>query len=335
MAGISKADPRKRGGKPRPRKLSRFLSMSFDEPVGSRIDAEAVRGYYIDLRVKARAPTLPSRWPGLVDALNWDAVGQWALGCYERYLDGGDERWLSAMRQGGDFLLSNLHEGGVRDGGLLHRYLLGHTFPVLPPSLSAMAQGQAASVFVRLHLETGADVYADAALRALGPMYLPVAEGGTRALLDGGPWPEEYPTDPPSFVLNGGLFALWGYYDVAVGLGDDRARQEFELGLATLARNVHRWDTGRWSRYDLLPHPFVANVASLAYHALHTNQLRAMQRIAPRAEVGEVLVRFERYGASGSRRARAFAHKSLFRLAVPRNPRLARRWPGPVRQALR
>jgi hypothetical protein len=120
-----------------------------------------------------------------------------------------------------------------------------------------------------------------------------------------------------------------------VGLGDERARDEFELGLAALASNVHRWDMGWWSRYDLFPHPFLVNIASLAYHALHTNQLRAMQRIAPRAKVGDVLARFERYGVSTPRRARAFAGKSLFRLAVPRNPRLARLWPGPVRQALR
>jgi hypothetical protein len=120
-----------------------------------------------------------------------------------------------------------------------------------------------------------------------------------------------------------------------VGLGDARARAEFESCADTLARNAHLWDTGRWSLYDLFPHPFMVNVASLAYHALHTNQLRAMQRIAPRDEVADVLARFESYAQSRTLRARAFAAKSAFRLAVPRNPRLARIWPGPMRRALR
>jgi hypothetical protein len=198
-----------------------------------------------------------------------------------------------------------------------------------------MAQGEAASVLVRLHLETGEDEYAAGALRALEPLYVPTPDGGTRASLDGGPWLEEYPTEPPSYVLNGGIFAIWGLYDVAVGLDDPRAGEEFRACAGTLARNVHRWDTGSWSRYDLFPHPFMVNVASLAYHALHTNQLRAMERIAPDKRVAAVLARFERYGSSSALRARAFARKSAFRLAVPRNERLARVWPGPMRKALR
>jgi heparosan-N-sulfate-glucuronate 5-epimerase len=274
---------------------------------------------------------LPAGWDRLSGQLNWDAPAQWALGCHEHWLETRDRRWLDAMRTGGELLIRHIDA----DGGLRHTYLLGHTFPLLPPSLSAMAQGQAASVLVRLQLETGDDRFGDAALRVLEPLYVDTPAGGTRAWLDGGPWLEEYPTDPPSYVLNGGIFAIWGLYDAALGLGDARARAEFDACAGTLARNVHRWDTGRWSRYDLFPHPFLVNVASLAYHALHTNQLRAMQRIAPREEVAPVLRRFEDYAASRALRARAFGGKSAFRLAVPRNQRLARVWPGPVRGALR
>jgi hypothetical protein len=283
------------------------------------------------MRVKAPRPALPEGWADWTGERNWDVVAQRALGCHEHYLDSRDRRWLDAMREAGDLLLRRMDP----DGGLRHSYLLGHTFPLLPPSLSAMAQGQAASVLVRLHLETGEDEYAAGALRALEPLYVDTPDGGTRAHLDGGPWLEEYPTDPPSYVLNGGLFAIWGLYDVAAGLSDPRARSDFDACLDTFARSAHRWDTGRWSRYDLFPHPFMVNVASLAYHALHTNQQRAMQRIAPRTEVRDVLAHFERYAESRALRARAFAAKSAFRLAVPRNKRLARVWPGPTRAALR
>jgi heparosan-N-sulfate-glucuronate 5-epimerase len=318
---------------PRMSRVAKFLSTeeSFRLPLGSRIGDGAVAGYYIDMRVKASRPALPAGWATLRGERNWDMVAQWALGCHEHYLESRGERWLAAMRAGGDLMLRNMDERG----GLWHSYLLGHTFPILPPSLSAMAQGQAASVLVRLHIETGSDEYAAGALRALQPLYLPTPEGGTRAFLDGGPWLEEYPTEPPSYVLNGGLFAIWGLYDAAVGLGDSHARSEFDATADTFARNADRWDTGSWSRYDLFPHPFMVNVASPAYHALHVNQLRAMQRIAPRAEVAAVLERFERYAASGALRARAFVGKSLFRLAVPRNKRLARVWPGPTRRVLR
>ena len=72
---------------------------------------------------------------------------------------------------------------------------------------------------------------------------------------------EEYPTEPPSFVLNGAIFAAWGVRDVAVGLADAEARGLFAAVVETLAGAVDRWDTGYWSLYDLYPHR-VRNVAS-------------------------------------------------------------------------
>ena len=121
-------------------------------------------------------------------------------------------------------------------------------------------------------------------MRALSPLSVPSSEGGACALLDGRPFPEEYPTQPPSFVLNGAIFALWGLRDVAVGLGHAEAGRAFEDGVDALAASIHRWDTGSWSLYDLFPHP-VPNVASGAYHALHVAQLEAMVQLAPRPEL--------------------------------------------------
>jgi hypothetical protein len=180
-----------------------------------------------------------------------------------------------------------------------------------------MAQGEGASLLVRVHLATGEQRYADAALRALAPLELPSEEGGTMALLGGRPFPQEYPTSPTSHVLNGGIFAIWGWHDVGLGLGDAAATAAFEHAADTLAANLHRWDTGRWSLYDLYPHP-LPNWASFAYHELHIDQLRAMHRLAPRPEFSEVAERFERYAGSRAGRARAFAHKAAFRVRVPR-----------------
>jgi hypothetical protein len=180
-----------------------------------------------------------------------------------------------------------------------------------------MAQGEGASLLVRLYLETGEERLAEAARLALRPLAIPVAEGGVAAALDGRELPEEYPTDPPSFVLNGAIFALWGLYDVGTGLGDAEVSGAFEEGVDALAASIDRWDTGYWSRYDLYPHPMV-NVASPAYHTLHIDQLEAMGRIAPRPQLQAALERFRRYATSAPARARAFAAKAAFRLRVPR-----------------
>jgi hypothetical protein len=318
MAVMSKADQRKRGGVPKLRNLSRFLSTSFDEPVGSQIEPGRVRGYYIDLRVKARSSDLEVAWPWAPGEAPWVSFSQLGLGSYERYLAGDGDEWLSLARQVGDRLCDHQLREGRRRGGFEHAFDFPHTFPLRAPWISSMAQGEGSSLLVRLHLETGEQAYADAALLALEPLYVRTPEGGAMELLDGRPFLEEYPTEPPSFVLNGGIFSLWGLYDAGLGLGDQRAAQAFEDGVDSLVANLHRWDTGWWSRYDLYPHP-VANLASFAYHELHINQLRAMATIAPRDELTETADRFEGYAASSLARARAFANKAMFRLRVPRN----------------
>jgi hypothetical protein len=291
--------------------LRRFLSTTFDEPLGSRIDPTGVRGYYVDLSVKASAPARPP--DGGLPA----AVCQWGLGAYERHLAGEDGDWLAAAVSSGEWLLREQSRSGSDEGGWVHRRPMPHTFALEPPWLSALAQGQGASLLVRLHLETGRGEFAEAAKRALLPLAVPSGEGGVQALLDGHPFPEEYPTDPPSFVLNGAIFALFGFHDVATGLGDEGAKKTFRDGAAALAASLDRWDTGYWSRYDLYPHP-LANVSSAAYHRLHIDQLRALHMLAPHPEFEETAARFERYRASRRARARAFAAKAAFRLRVPR-----------------
>lgn len=315
------------------RSLAQFFSTpdAFHEPVGSHIEPGAVHGYYVDLTVKTREPRWSARWPAF-GTFPWVAVCQTGLGSFERHVAGEGEEWLVFARDVGDRLLASLAAGGRLDGALVHTFDFPHTFPLRAPWVSAMAQGQAVSLFVRLARATGDERYAAAARRALGPLFVPSGEGGVHALIDGRPWPEEYPTQPPSCVLNGGIFAFWGLHDAAVGLDDGRAREAWEQGVETLAATIGRWDTGSWSRYDLFPHR-VANVSSLAYHALHISQLRATDLIAPRRELRSAAERFERYAASRRAVAGAFARKALFRLAVPRDERLARHLPWASRTA--
>ena len=298
-------------------RLGRFLSVSFNQPLGQRIEPEGVGGYYVDMRVKARTPTWPTPDFGAVDRTMKVAISQWGLGAFEHWLETGSEEWLAAARSAADHFVSTQVREGPLAGGWPHVQSFPHSFELPAGWLSGMAQGEAASLLVRVHAETGDDALAEAAVRGLGPLSVPTADGGVLASLDGGPWFEEYPTEPASMVLNGGIFAIWGVRDVAVGLGDPDAGRLFESALDTLAAGIDRWDLGYWSRYDLYPHRRV-NVASNAYHELHIDQLAAMNAIAPRPALVEAEERFRRYHARRLSRTRAFAGKVAFRLAVPR-----------------
>jgi hypothetical protein len=68
-------------------------------------------------------------------------------------------------------------------------------------------------------------------------------------------------------------------------------------------------------------------VASWGYHALHVNQLRAMNLIAPRPQFDAAIARFEDYAASRVKRGRILLQKIVFRSLYPRNRGLAERLP--------
>jgi len=289
---------------------------TFGIPLGRRLDPVRPRGYHLDFSVKAQQPGWPESW--FAPGTEYVAAAQWGLGAFERFLAGEGERWLAGALAAGDSLLTEQQRGGPLDGAWLYRVRAPRDFPLPVPWPSAMAQGEGASLLVRLRIETGEERFADGALRALAPLTVPVAEGGVLETLDGDAWYEEYPTRPPSFVLNGLVFALWGLHDVGLGLADERATQAFAAGAAMLAANIGRWDTGRWSRYDLLPRR-LPHVASPAYHELHITQLRALAALAPHAELDAACARFEGYASRRSLRARAFGAKVAFRLAGGRS----------------
>lgn len=295
---------------------------SFFLPVGCHIDPDGVRGYPIDMRVKADAPRreVPA-WAHDPASLHVGIV-QYGLGCWERWVAGEGAQWREAAMVVGRHLVA-IQEP---DGSWLHRTPLSHTFPLPPPWASAITQGEGASLLVRLHAHSGDDELARAAVRALAPLYRPQDAGGVCGELGGSPWPEEYPTRPQSHVLNGSIFALWGMRDVAVGLGDGAAGERYERGLDVLAENLDRYDTGSWSLYSLYPHP-ILNRASSFYHDLHVNQLTALGQLSPRPQFEATRRRWAAYAASRYLRGKAFAWKVGFRLLVPRNRLLARRAP--------
>jgi hypothetical protein len=294
-------------------------SKSFFLPVGAQIDPDGVRGYPIDLRIKAQAPHAPPpRGAGELHV----GTTQYGLACFEHWLAGEGADWLASAVAVG----RHLAEIQSPDGSWLHHDPFPHTFVVSPPWTSGITQGQGASLLIRLYAETEDPDLAAAARLALAPLLAPQTQGGVQGELAGLPWPEEYPTTPQSHVLNGAIFALWGLRDVGLVLEDAELLGHFEQGVDSLAANLHRYDTGSWSLYSLFPHP-ILNRASSFYHDLHVHQLTAMQLLAPRPEFRNTRQRWAKYSDSQYHRSKAFVFKAAFRLLVPRNRLLARAVP--------
>lgn len=135
--------------------------------------------------------------------------------------------------------------------------------------------------------------YLHTAMAATAPFQVSSANGGVRAMfLNRYPWYEEYPSSPPSFVLNGFMFSLVGLHDVAhtatqvFGAAQGKkASRLFSEGLASLKALIGLFDTGSGSNYDL--RHFTAGfgapvVARAEYHVTHINLLGTLATIAPK-----------------------------------------------------
>jgi heparosan-N-sulfate-glucuronate 5-epimerase len=135
---------------------------------------------------------------------------------------------------------------------------------------------------LRAWMVTADDRFRRAALAAIGGFDRATSEGGfvaehVRARV---PYLEEYPSQPTG-VLNGFLASLFGLWELARWLEDDRASRLFGLYRASADAMLPHYTTSWWTLYDLDPESPFPNVHSPRYHRLATDYLRVLSAIAP------------------------------------------------------
>jgi hypothetical protein len=126
-------------------------------------------------------------------------------------------------------------------------------------------------------------------------------------------WFEEYILAPPTHILNGFIWALWGVYDFYLAAGSAEARELFAAGVKTLHTNLHRYDLGFWSLYEQ-SRTRLPMIASPFYHRLHITQLRGMHRLTGDGIFAQFADRWQRYAHSRTKRTRALCYKGAFKL---------------------
>ncbi len=145
------------------------------------------------------------------------------------------------------------------------------------PWISAMAQGEAISLLLRIWLLEKDDALVRLAHRAFGAFSLPVEKGGVLSSFpDGAPVFEEFPAVPAPHVLNGHIFALLGVYDFWRVTSDPQAGELFAQATRGLEANLARYDVGWWTLYDLHP---THRLASRMYHRIHVQLMGVLYRL--------------------------------------------------------
>jgi heparosan-N-sulfate-glucuronate 5-epimerase len=242
------------------------------------------------------------------------AIAQYGLGNYNVWVrDGGDQR-LHRCLAAADWLVANLEANVQGIPVWHHNFDWEYRDTLVAPWYSGLAQGQGISLLHRAHDATGKQEYASAAAEAFRSLTTVIEDGGVLYIdAQGDPWIEEYIVDPPTHILNGFMWALWGVWDHWLTSKEHKAKELFDSCVGTLLHHLHRYDTGYWSLYEQsgtrLP-----MIASPFYHSLHIVQLEVMFHLTGHQDFGDWAERWSGYRRSRINRTRALTQKLVFKL---------------------
>jgi len=242
------------------------------------------------------------------------AIAQYGLGNYNLWRRNADPARRANFLLVADWLCAHLEQNPNALAVWNHHFDWEYRDALKAPWYSGLAQGQGISLLVRAHKESGDNRYLDGAQRAFTSFQHPIGNGGVAFTDESGDlWFEEYIVSPPTHILNGFIWALWGVHDYFLATNDNSAQELFSCGVRTLLHNLDRYDLGFWSLYEQsgtrLP-----MVASPFYHQLHIVQLRVMHRMTGEEKFAEVADRWQSYTQSRAKRTRALCYKSAFKL---------------------
>ncbi len=207
-------------------------------------------------------------------------AAEYALAIYGQYLRNSmsEEDFLYAAR---NLLYLQQEDGGLRYY-YNYPYYLDSEHYMKSGWVSGMAQGHALSVYARAYNLTKEDIWAEASEKVIEFMGIPIKNGGVKSdlsSLDSGLENyityEEYPCMPPSYTLNGFMYATIGLFDWAVlgkeGASKRQADKAFNMCIDSLKVLLPFFDLDGVSSYDLgqiVWHRKKPHVVA-HYHAIH------------------------------------------------------------------
>lgn len=141
------------------------------------------------------------------------------------------------------------------------------------PCLSALTQGITISVLLRAFQLSDRESFLQAARHAVLAFELDILDGGVSVSIgDEGVFFEELAIYPAAHVLNAHIIALFGLYDYVTFTHDNKIEALIQRGLDTLHTMFDEYDTGYWTRYDLLH----KRLAPWSYHSFHTTLIEVL-----------------------------------------------------------
>lgn len=292
------------------RNIKRWTLMIFGKSIyhvnqnlGKHFNPEELKGYFNNLTEKVTKADKKLLEKGSLPLLETNknekiifpvAVLQYALGCYDLFLSTGNQLYRDKFLELSDWAVEKQEESGGWNN-------FWYIYPDHP--YGAMCQGEAASVLVRAFRETNNSSYLLAAKKALNFIFLERSDANLFKEVDDELILLEYENKPA--VLNGWIFAAFGFYDVWLETKDVKYLSIFNKTIKTIEKYLSRFDNGYWSMYDL-----DGRIASPFYHKLHISQLEALYLTTNSDIFLKYQNKFIKYNKNPFKRLRAFIKKA-------------------------
>ncbi|MCL0001504.1 D-glucuronyl C5-epimerase family protein, partial [Providencia rettgeri] len=211
-------------------------------------------------------------------------LGHYALGAYQEYLSTNNKNHYNKFIVIADWFVQNQEKYITCNGIWVNRYPM-HTFALDNKWSSCLSQAKGISTLIRAYYLTSNIKYLQSALLGAESFLVPKGDGGVAVFINNDIFFEEYTTKSNSIVLNGHIFAIFAIFDLLRVLKNkqeyineyQKYNDLFNQSILILERNLFRWETYHWSRYDIWDEHF--NISSLFYHKLHIKQLKILFNI--------------------------------------------------------
>lgn len=242
------------------------------------------------------------------------AIAQWGLGNFNIWLKDKNKVSYDKFILSADWLVSNIFQNDNGISVWMHHFDWEYRDTLKSPWYSGLAQGQGLSVLVRAYKITSDKKYISIAKKVFHSFQCEVDIGGvTFTDNNDNKWIEEYIVDPPTHILNGFIWALWGVYDYYLVTKDKSSYKLYNDYVRTLKINLNSYDIGLWSLYEHSG-TRLKMISSSFYHKLHITQLNVMYNLTKEEIFQTYSKKWESYLGKPFNRCYSFLYKCLFKL---------------------
>jgi len=242
------------------------------------------------------------------------AIAQYGLGHYNLYKQTKNKKNLDISIKQADWLINNLEINKYGIKTWMHHFDWEYRDTLKSPWYSALAQGNGISLLVRIYIETKDEKYFETAQQAFISLYTPIKDGGVLYIdKNNNYWLEETIVDPPTHILNGFLWTIFGIWDYYLLTNDQKVKILFNKCIKTLKDNIKFFDTGFWSLYEQSGTK-MKMLASFFYHSLHIVQLKILYKITNKSIFKQYANKWGKYKNNWLYKKLALVYKIIFKL---------------------